>query len=80
MSESYVCTVCGFVGPAKTITPGSFLIELVAWIVFLIPGVIYSLWRISARKRVCSGCGSQGIVPATSPVGRRLIDSHSSKS
>ena len=43
-----VCTVCGSVGFPKKVTPGSFLVELGLWIFFILPGVIYSVWRLSA--------------------------------
>lgn len=55
-SAMYHCPNCLFEGEAKTETPGSFLVELLLWICFLIPGLIYSVWRLSARKKVCSRC------------------------
>lgn len=73
MPDSVVCAHCGSVDHTKSYTPGSILIELVAWFCFLIPGVLYSLWRLNGRKRVCAACGSPNLVPATSPLGRRLM-------
>lgn len=57
-----VCTVCGHDGETKTVTPGSILIELVAWLCFLIPGLIYSIWRHSTRHEACASCGSRSLV------------------
>lgn len=37
---------------SKTYTPGSIWIELALWIMFFPAGIIYSLWRVSARKQV----------------------------
>jgi hypothetical protein len=51
------CTNCEFEGEAKTYTPGSILIELILWFFFLIPGLIYSIWRIGSRQKVCPRCG-----------------------
>jgi uncharacterized membrane protein YqaE (UPF0057 family) len=71
-SHQLICPVCGSVGNTQSFTPGSFLIEVVLWLCFLIPGLIYSLWRLSARKKVCAGCGSAQLIPLNSPMGRKI--------
>jgi len=76
MAETFVCTTCGAIGQVKRQTPGSILIELVLWIAFIVPGVIYSLWRMSARRRACAVCGSTAIVPANSPRGRQITEEY----
>ena len=68
-----VCTTCGHAGPSRVETRGSFLVELLAWLAFLVPGLVYSLWRLSTRRLVCAECGSAALVPTTSPVGRRIL-------
>lgn len=62
------CLRCEHEGWPRTVTPGAFLIEVVLWLCFLVPGVIYSLWRHSARHQVCASCGSREIVPVLSPA------------
>ena len=56
--KTVTCPVCKHTGPPKRVTPGSFWIEVVLWLFFIIPGVIYSLWRLSARKSICTRCGN----------------------
>ncbi len=73
MADALVCTQCGTAGRLKTETPGSFLVELALWLLFLIPGLIYSMWRLTARRKVCAACGNPTMVPASSPVGRKLL-------
>ncbi|HYC90599.1 MAG TPA: hypothetical protein VEO54_15390 [Thermoanaerobaculia bacterium] len=73
MASSVVCANCGSVDKTKSFTPGSILLEIVAWCLLLIPGILYSFWRLSARRKVCAVCGSPNLVPAESPVGRRLM-------
>ena len=78
-----VCTVCKSQGRIKRQAKGSFLVELVLWmfsvvmlLVFFplaITGLIYSLWRIVGKRRVCRSCGSEAIVPLSSPRGRELV-------
>lgn len=62
------CKTCGYSGKSKTLTKGSLGIEIVLWLCFLVPGIIYSLWRRSSRVAVCGACGSADVVPASSPV------------
>lgn len=68
-----ICAVCGSVSNPKTVTKGSIFIELVLWLCFIIPGVIYSIWRLTTRHEACRECGSKNIVPIDSPVGRKLV-------
>lgn len=62
------CKSCGHSRPTATKTPGSLAIEIVLWLMLIVPGIIYSLWRISARKAACTACGSTDLVPPDSPV------------
>ena len=68
-----ICKNCGYVGRQKTETPGKFWVELVLWLLLIVPGIIYSVWRISARRRVCPKCRVQGMVPVNSPFGREML-------
>lgn len=68
-----ICKTCGFVGKAKKRTKGSIFIEIILWICFLIPGVIYSIWRLTTRAEVCSKCGSTELIPIDSPIGKELL-------
>ena len=72
--EAYICRNCGYVGLPITITPGSFGIELLLWIAFLIPGIIYSIWRLTARYKGCPQCKSRdSMIPITSSLGAKLL-------
>ena len=73
MSTIMVCTRCHATGEPRRQTKGSFLIEVVLWLTFIIPGVIYSIWRLTTRADVCAGCGSAEIVPANSPRGQQIV-------
>jgi len=67
-----VCTRCGTIGWPKRYTPGTFGMELLLFLFFIIPGLIYGIWRIAARKDVCAACLSDALVPIGSPAGRAL--------
>lgn len=62
------CATCGRQGRGKTRTRGSLLIEIVLWLCFLVPGLIYSIWRQGSKHKVCASCGAATLVPLNSPV------------
>lgn len=66
--DALYCTACGHVfAKATTITPGSIWIELILWLAFLVPGLIYSIWRHNKRHAGCPLCESGAVIPAKSP-------------
>ncbi len=61
------CPRCGTVAKSKHATRGSGTIEILLWLCFIIPGLIYTLWRASSKFETCPACGDPGIIPASSP-------------
>ena len=74
MKTQFVCTTCGYIGFPNKVTKGSFLIELVLWLAFLIPGIIYSIWRLSSRYDACPKCKNASMIPVDSPMGQKLAE------
>ena len=74
MAKEFVCTQCGHIGKPKTRTKGSILIEIVLWLLFIIPGVLYSLWRLISREEVCPKCGAPNMIPSDTPKGQELTN------
>jgi hypothetical protein len=68
-----VCRHCGHIGPAKTSTRGSTGVELVLWLLLLVPGLIYSVWRLSTKHPACTACGSDQLLPLGSPMAAKLM-------
>lgn len=62
------CMTCGSDTLPKTTTKGSMGIEIVLWLCFLLPGLIYSIWRLSSRHDACAACGSATLVPIGTPT------------
>jgi hypothetical protein len=73
MKKQLICSACGQVGDGKTKIKGNGLIELILWLCFIIPGIIYSIWRSSSRYKACPSCGSTNLIPADSPIGKKLL-------
>ena len=71
--EHMICIGCGTRGSSVTRTQGSFIIEVILWLCFLVPGLIYTVWRLTTRKKVCPVC-SGSMIPLNTPVGRKLSE------
>lgn len=71
-----VCSRCGHHGYTLGRTKGSAGVELLLWLCFILPGLIYSVWRLSSRRPVCTSCGSDSLVAPSSPIGQRLVAGH----
>lgn len=62
-----LCATCGSVVPYYKTTPGSIWIEILLWLCFLIPGVLYSIWRLTARHALCPACNNRELLPLDTP-------------
>jgi hypothetical protein len=67
-----VCVNCGYVGRPKQFTKGNIGTEILLWLFFLVPGLLYSLWRISSRYAGCPKCGAPNMIPPDSPLAKKL--------
>jgi hypothetical protein len=69
-----VCTLCGAIGRPVRKAKGSFIVEVVLWLLFLFPGLIYSLWRLTSKYDACPSCGQPStMIPVDSPNAQRLL-------
>ncbi len=55
------CPNCKYEGNGKYITKGYVAVELVLWLLFLFPGLVYSIWRLSTKKWVCPECDFENV-------------------
>jgi len=74
MANEQICTNCGFKGKPKKNTKGSIAIEIVLWLAFIIPGLIYSIWRMTTKYYACPKCSATNMVALDSPRGKKLIE------
>lgn len=74
----FVCTTCHNAGRSKIQTPGSTWITLILIFPFFIPAIVYEVWRMTSKKKICKSCDSSNIVPISSPVGQKIIGQVSS--
>ena len=70
-TEAMICMDCGTIGEGKDMVKGNVLIEIILWLCFIIPGLIYTIWRGGGSK-VCSVCRGK-LVPLDTPRGQQLL-------
>ena len=73
MSDELICTNCGHVGHTTAVTKGHFALEVVLWLCFLVPGFIYSIWRLTTRHEACPVCGNANLLPKSAPVAQKFL-------
>lgn len=66
MRANSFCIQCHENAPSKNVTDGYFLLEVALWAFFIVPGILYSLWRLTTRHKACRACGSANLVPSHS--------------
>ncbi|MCB2107350.1 MAG: hypothetical protein KDE14_06590 [Rhodobacteraceae bacterium] len=67
-----ICASCGSQSVRRHVQ-GSFFIELILWLCFIVPGLIYSIWRRTGLKKYhCAECGSLDVITTKSPRGLKL--------
>jgi hypothetical protein len=71
----WACQQCGSFSryPARQIE-GHLAVEIALWLFFLVPGLIYSIWRNASANEVCCVCGGRALIPAQSPQGIKLAE------
>lgn len=72
-AKNIICPTCGYKGKPATKVKGNIILEIVLWLIFLVPGFIYSIWRSTSRYKACPSCGSTQLVPYDSPRGQQLL-------
>lgn len=65
------CTACGSVASPVIRQEGSGAITVLLLLFFIVPGIIYAIWRGSTRRTVCPRCGNASMIPLDSPLAQR---------
>lgn len=74
-----VCKNCGYTGFPITHVKGSCCIEIALWLTFLLPGVIYTVWRLSSKEKICPSCKKATMIPINTPIGRKLLKDNAAR-
>lgn len=71
--NKFICTNCGYIVNPARVTQGSLALEVLLWCFFIVPGIIYSIWRVTSKEMACPVCKSKSLIPTSSPKGQELI-------
>lgn len=71
--EKCICTNCGYQGKPVTMTRGGIGTEIILWLLFIIPGLLYSIWRMSTKYTACPKCKKQTMIPIDSLMGKKIL-------
>jgi len=72
MDKEMMCAICGkYIIPTKE-GRGSISIEILLWFL-IIPGLTYSIWRLTSKRKVCPFCKSVHIFSLDSRIGNQLM-------
>lgn len=71
--HTHICANCGATCRPKKITKGSLGWEIILWLLFLVPGIFYSVWRLTTQYWACPHCRAPDPVPLNTPRGRKLL-------
>jgi hypothetical protein len=71
--KARICPHCGTIGGGKNAVKGNIGMEIILWLFCLLPGIFYSIWRLTTKTKVCFACGAEGLIPLDSPMGRKLL-------
>ena len=73
MATRMYCPNCGTWGRPKTYTKGSFALEVLLWLCLLLPGILYSVWRLASRYKGCPICKAPNMLPEHSPKAQEAL-------
>jgi hypothetical protein len=68
MTNSHVCTQCGYIGRPTTQSSFSGCFFLVLLLFFIVPGILYAVYTMTHTKTVCPRCKAQNsMIPNDTP-------------
>jgi hypothetical protein len=65
-NEKYLCMECGCQRDPIDAKRGLLVIEIFMWLLYILPGVVYSIWRRARKHQVCPNCGNPSMVLTSS--------------
>lgn len=72
-SHTKFCPSCNSFTNGKKETRGHFALEVFLWLCFIIPGLIYSVWRQTSKHMTCSQCGASNLIAFNSPKAKKEL-------
>jgi len=70
---THICMTCGTeTRKPKWCRRGSGIAEIFLWLLFIVPGFLYTLWRAERHIPYCRACGVGLMLSLATPAGQKL--------
>lgn len=69
------CPNCGSITDGKI--PGSLWITLFLLLLWVLPGIVYEIWRTQKSQLRCAKCNLSGLIPIDSVVAKKALKDNS---
>jgi hypothetical protein len=66
-----MCVDCHRTTVPATVLEGTDVVEMLGWLCFGVPGLVYCWWRHYVRIKVCAHCGSENLIREARAASRR---------
>lgn len=77
LKKKMVCLECGTHARPKEAYKGNAILEIFLWLMFIIPGFLYTIYRSTSGYPVCKNCKSSRVVPEDSIMAKQLLEKFS---
>lgn len=71
--KKYLCLECGCQREPVMANRGMLIIELLMWLLYILPGVIYSIWRRVRKQEICPNCRTPSVVLTASSRAMKMM-------
>jgi len=71
--KKYLCLECGCQREPIMANRGMLIIELFMWLLYILPGVIYSIWRRVRKQEICPNCRTPSVVLTSSSRAMKMM-------
>jgi hypothetical protein len=66
-----ICANCRYQGAPVTVVKGNSWMEMGLW-TLIVPGLVYTIWRMKSREKVCPRCRHPHMIPLDTRAGQLL--------
>ncbi len=69
-----ICAHCGYIGKTERFSKGSYLLEIILWMMLFVPGTLYTTWRFFNEYHACPICRNMTMTPLDSTLGKKIAN------
>lgn len=70
--QQLICPHCRYIGQRERFSKGNWKLEIILWMMFFIPGALYTTWRCFNEYLACPVCKNEDMTPLNSSLGQKI--------